>query len=226
MTCQCGNVQCFLCSKNVADYSHFGDAIGQCQMYGDMKEYLEKQVLAAQETTVKRILQSRSDLKEDDIRVDNAPNIRPVIIENNAQRQSNNLVNTNPWIMPGAIPLFPPFPTIPLPAGPPNVLPPIELPRYPAIVPPPINQSLSSAIQTPYPIGVLEGYLGQNLHNTNRNNYAPTLRNVPIQAPQPEYAYNMTQTDFRARNNQTLQGAWEEYFKGKAKSSANPYNLL
>jgi TRIAD3 protein (E3 ubiquitin-protein ligase RNF216) len=207
MTCQCGNVQCFLCSKNVADYSHFGDAIGQCQMYGDMKEYLEKQVFAAQETTVKQILQSRRDLKDDDIRVDKAPNARPLIVENNAQGHFRNPVNTHPWGVPGVAPLFPYFPP---PPAPPNVLPPTQQQRYPIIAPPTVNQ-WQPAIPAKPPIGVPEGYRGQYLYH----NHVPAFQNVSKQTPRREYASGSTQTDFQAaslRKNQPPQGRRDGFF--------------
>ena len=68
MKCSCGNTQCFVCSDDILDYSHF-DRGNPCPMYGDMAELLEKQVAAAEDVTVQKLLETRSDLKDEDIRV-------------------------------------------------------------------------------------------------------------------------------------------------------------
>ena len=68
MKCSCGNIQCYVCSTNVLDYSHFGDG-KPCPMYGDMADLLQKQVDTAEEVTVQKLLENRSDLKDEDIRV-------------------------------------------------------------------------------------------------------------------------------------------------------------
>lgn len=68
MTCSCGNRQCFVCSQDIEDYSHFDD--GGCPMYGDMKDLLSNEVAAAQESTLQQILQNTADLKYEDIRID------------------------------------------------------------------------------------------------------------------------------------------------------------
>ena len=73
MTCSCGNRQCFVCSKDIEDYSHFDD--GGCPMYGDMKDLLSNEVATAQESTLQQILQSTADLNDEDIRVD------PVVLD-------------------------------------------------------------------------------------------------------------------------------------------------
>lgn len=69
MRCTCGNTQCFVCSSNISDYSHFGDEDGKCPMYGDMIRMLEDQVSIAQDSTIQRLLSTRTDLTEADIRV-------------------------------------------------------------------------------------------------------------------------------------------------------------
>src|SRR6202022_2637 len=71
MKCNCGNVQCFVCSQNVMGYDHFDRKTGtMCPMYGDMVELLRSQVASAQEETIKTLLQSRNELTDDDVRVD------------------------------------------------------------------------------------------------------------------------------------------------------------
>lgn len=69
MTCSCGNQQCYVCSENIASYSHFGDEPGSCPMYGDMRDLLQEEVAKAEETAVKQLLDARIDLKDEDVRV-------------------------------------------------------------------------------------------------------------------------------------------------------------
>lgn len=73
MTCPfCSNRQCYVCSKTIVDYQHFDNPQDEnpCPMYGDMTEFLSAQVDSAQETAVRGLLDTRRDLKEEDIRVD------------------------------------------------------------------------------------------------------------------------------------------------------------
>src|SRR5271169_3043309 len=70
MKCSCGNQQCFVCSEDVTDYSHFGDKdFGSCPMYGDMQDQLRKDVANAEEATVQQLLRDRAELKDEDVRV-------------------------------------------------------------------------------------------------------------------------------------------------------------
>jgi hypothetical protein len=68
--CQCGNLQCYVCELNVADYSHFDNpGSGKlCPLYGEL--HLKEQVAEAQERTVRELLKNRAELQDDDIRVD------------------------------------------------------------------------------------------------------------------------------------------------------------
>jgi len=73
MKCVCGNMQCFICSADNVDYSHFDHADGlngQCPLYRDMSKVLEQEVLSAQEKKMQELLEARKELTEDDIRVD------------------------------------------------------------------------------------------------------------------------------------------------------------
>src|SRR5579862_2820260 len=73
MTCPfCLNKQCYVCSKTIADYDHFDNPrdTNPCPMNGDMKEFLEAQVMSAEDSAVKELLDQRLDLKEEDLRVD------------------------------------------------------------------------------------------------------------------------------------------------------------
>ena len=69
MKCTCGNLQCYVCSSNVSDYSHFESRM-TCPLYGDMQDLLKEQVAAAEERTVRELLNTRAELEDDDVRVD------------------------------------------------------------------------------------------------------------------------------------------------------------
>ena len=82
MKCTCGNMQCYVCSSNLNDYSHFGRDNGSgkiCPLYGDMDVLFTEQVAVAQERTVRELLKAGTGLKDDDIRVDKNLHARPVI---------------------------------------------------------------------------------------------------------------------------------------------------
>ena len=51
MKCVCGNTQCFVCSQNVQDYSHFGD--DKCPLFNDTAERLRTEVATAQERAIR-----------------------------------------------------------------------------------------------------------------------------------------------------------------------------
>ena len=70
--CECGNLNCYVCESDVVDYSHFDNVQNgkECPLFGDMQELLKKQVAVAQERTVRGLLKERSDLEDDDVRVD------------------------------------------------------------------------------------------------------------------------------------------------------------
>jgi hypothetical protein len=82
MKCTCGNLQCYVCSSNVDNYSHFDRDNGsgkECPLYGDMEVLLKEQVAIAQERTVRELLQVGTGLKDDDIRVDKNLDARPAL---------------------------------------------------------------------------------------------------------------------------------------------------
>lgn len=70
MKCSCGNTQCYVCSDNISDYMHFDEILGKCPMYGDMRDHIKEEVAKAQEVAVQKLLRDRTELREEDIRVD------------------------------------------------------------------------------------------------------------------------------------------------------------
>lgn len=73
MKCPCGNLQCYVCSSNVVDYSHFNPEM-RCPLYGDMQQILKEQVATAQERTVQELLETRAGLEDSDVRIDEKMN--------------------------------------------------------------------------------------------------------------------------------------------------------
>jgi hypothetical protein len=51
MKCVCGNIQCFVCSQNIQDYSHFGE--DKCPLFDDTTERLRTEVATAQERAIR-----------------------------------------------------------------------------------------------------------------------------------------------------------------------------
>ena len=72
MKCMCGNTQCFVCSSDVTDYTHYTEMKEgeKCPLYGDTQALLTKNVATAQEQAIERVLATRTSLEDDDIRVD------------------------------------------------------------------------------------------------------------------------------------------------------------
>ena len=69
ITCSgCGNEQCYLCSKDVKGYDHFGDGPGQCSMRDITK--IADDVLEAKNRTIREILKNQPDLTLEDIDVE------------------------------------------------------------------------------------------------------------------------------------------------------------
>ena len=86
MTCTCGNLQCYVCSLNVHDYSHFNRGGGlsdpeKCPLYGDMELLLSEQVADAQERTINKLLGAGTGLEDNDIRVDKNLKAKPLAFD-------------------------------------------------------------------------------------------------------------------------------------------------
>jgi len=92
--CECGNLNCYVCESDVVDYSHFDNPQNgkECPLYGDMQELLKKQVAVAQERTVRGLLKERSDLEDDDVRVDKEAGTYD--IDNNSDLDNSDLDNS------------------------------------------------------------------------------------------------------------------------------------
>lgn len=80
--CQCGNEQCYVCSETLKAFEyHKNDSFS-----ASTTQLGQWQVAKAQEETIQRLLRVRSDLKEEDIRVEKAENLGNC----NAQQYGNS----------------------------------------------------------------------------------------------------------------------------------------
>jgi hypothetical protein len=79
MTCNCGNLQCYVCGQNVKDYRHFEQTRKdgtKCPLHENNDSRLEAKILNAREEAVKKVLEDEEGLDEEDVKVD-APVITP-----------------------------------------------------------------------------------------------------------------------------------------------------
>jgi hypothetical protein len=105
MKCLCGNFQCYVCSLDVVDYSHFQDNSndGECPLYGNMEERLKEQVAVAQETTLNGLLGFGADLNDADIRVDEDLRMHLPTAITNPTIIRQELMAPQPLFMPAAL---------------------------------------------------------------------------------------------------------------------------
>jgi len=74
MTCNCGNLQCYVCGANIQDYRHFERQGGsKCPLYESNDTRLDTKIRNAQEEAVKKVMEEVEGLNEDDIRVEGSP---------------------------------------------------------------------------------------------------------------------------------------------------------
>ena len=73
MTCNCGNLQCYVCGQNVKDYRHFEQTRKDgtmCPLHENNDSRLEAKILNAREEAVKKVLEGEEGLDEEDVKVD------------------------------------------------------------------------------------------------------------------------------------------------------------
>jgi hypothetical protein len=72
MTCNCGNLQCYVCGESIRDYRHFEN--GKCPLHEQTDARLDSKIMNAQEEAVKKVMEEEAGLKEEDLRVEAARN--------------------------------------------------------------------------------------------------------------------------------------------------------
>jgi TRIAD3 protein (E3 ubiquitin-protein ligase RNF216) len=68
MTCNCGNLQCYVCGENIRDYRHFEK--GKCPLHEQNDTRLDTKIMNAQEVAMKQVMEQEEGLKEEDLRVE------------------------------------------------------------------------------------------------------------------------------------------------------------
>jgi hypothetical protein len=85
MTCNCGNLQCYVCGESIKDYRHFEN--GKCPLHEQTDARLDSKIMNAQEEAVKKVMEEEAGLKEEDLRVEAAckaqspPGQRPPVMD-------------------------------------------------------------------------------------------------------------------------------------------------
>jgi hypothetical protein len=174
MTCRCGNKQCFVCSVNIKDHSHFSNET--CPMYGDTEYILSSDVVKARNKTIERLREERADFKEEDMPKAQVTRSQP------ASAQIAFFVPPPPRMNP------PPQPA--RPAAPPMAIQARHWP-YPPVAQPPYQPQPS--FQVPPPANNFNNYPtpwgpppAQTYQNWNPPPQQPQYQANPY-APQPGY---------------------------------------
>jgi hypothetical protein len=217
MKCPCGHSQCYVCSAATPDYSHF-DQRGNpdsCPLYGDMTDRLMTDVATAQEVTVKKVMQERADVNEEDLRVDKdiislaqVPNAPADAEMTNAPAADGGL-GQNPFLtadeMLGNLPPGPfqvaPAPTVPLPFAPapfiPAPIPPQPRAAFPRPAPPP---DIIPPPPNPAPAPLFPGWFAVLPQPPPPNAFPqPPAANPVNRIPQPSAQRDLLDIDFRPR---------------------------
>ncbi|KAH7385628.1 hypothetical protein BKA66DRAFT_416205 [Pyrenochaeta sp. MPI-SDFR-AT-0127] len=136
MTCtHCRNVQCYVCSKNVRDYQHFGEAQhNKCPLHENIEDRHEQEVKRAAEEAMAKVRADHPELSEADLMIkvsdrvkqaENARKGRAAANANNLPRRMGGDELRNPDIpRPGPVAQ----PIVPLPPLPPQFALPIPQP--------------------------------------------------------------------------------------------------
>lgn len=69
MTCtKCHNMQCYVCSKNIKNYDHFGN--GRCPLHDNQEDRHEQEVQKAEAEALAKIRQERPDISEEELKIE------------------------------------------------------------------------------------------------------------------------------------------------------------
>ncbi|CAN9157721.1 unnamed protein product [Alternaria sp. RS040] len=125
MTCtHCRNVQCYVCSKNVTDYNHFGDAVGgKCPLHENIEDRHEQEVKRAADEAMAKVRADNPDLSDADLMVQVSDRVKQA--EDARKGRATAEAQAFPYHMVGEqlrhAPVGPPLPAIPAFGRPPPV---------------------------------------------------------------------------------------------------------
>ncbi|KAF2145429.1 uncharacterized protein K452DRAFT_315676 [Aplosporella prunicola CBS 121167] len=90
MTCPtCGNVQCYICSKNTRSYEHFQDKPEKCPLYDNTDERHDDEVKKAEAAALEQIKKDHPELQNEDLKIEVSDAVKQVEkqrIQNGAAR--------------------------------------------------------------------------------------------------------------------------------------------
>ncbi|KAK7547286.1 hypothetical protein IWX49DRAFT_552915 [Phyllosticta citricarpa] len=70
MTCtSCRNLQCYVCSKDVKDYHHFGEGRDKCPLYENTEQRHENEVQKAEKAAFEQLKKENPDISEEDLKI-------------------------------------------------------------------------------------------------------------------------------------------------------------
>lgn len=65
----CGNLQCYVCSKDIKDYRHFGNGNGKCPLHDNTDKRHREEVEKAEKAALEKLRIEHPELDEDDLKV-------------------------------------------------------------------------------------------------------------------------------------------------------------
>ncbi|CAN9187989.1 unnamed protein product [Alternaria alternata] len=118
------NVQCYVCSKNVTDYNHFGDAVGgKCPLHENIEDRHEQEVKRAADEAMAKVRADNPDLSDADLMVQVSDRVKQA--EDARKGRATAEAQAFPYHMVGEqlrhAPVGPPLPAIPAFGRPPPV---------------------------------------------------------------------------------------------------------
>ncbi|KAF2018741.1 hypothetical protein BU24DRAFT_104098 [Aaosphaeria arxii CBS 175.79] len=89
MTCgKCGNMQCYVCSKNVAAYDHFGGE--GCPLHDNIEERHEEDIRKAEDEAMRKIRAENPDITEEDLKILSSDRVLKAEAERKQQAQARH----------------------------------------------------------------------------------------------------------------------------------------
>ncbi|KAH8730998.1 hypothetical protein GQ44DRAFT_370135 [Phaeosphaeriaceae sp. PMI808] len=91
MTCShCSNVQCYVCSKNVTDYNHFGDINrGRCPLHDNVEDRHEQEVKKAADEAMAKVRADNPGLSDTDLMIEVSDRVKQAEDARKGQAQAH-----------------------------------------------------------------------------------------------------------------------------------------
>jgi TRIAD3 protein (E3 ubiquitin-protein ligase RNF216) len=118
MTCtKCRNTQCYVCSKNVTNYDHFGNGRNRCPLHDNHEARHEQEVEKAEQEALAKIRAERPDISEEHLKIEVSDRVKQAeqsrLNQAQAQHQNFPFHMNGDQLVAGHIPPPPPPPLPP-----------------------------------------------------------------------------------------------------------------